>query len=114
MNTPTKQQLLQQMGAIDAMERGKLSSYSFKDRPPTAGTYHKLQHWEKGKNQTRYVPADEVPAVQAALAGYARYEQLSEQYAQLVIAETRQNIAGSKKKKFRRPSSWPRTKRFKE
>jgi hypothetical protein len=114
MNTPTKQQLLQQIGAINAMERGKLSSYAFRDRPATSGTYHKLQHWEHGKNQTRYVPADEVPVLQAALAGYARYEQLTEQYAQLVIAETRQNIAGSKKKKSRRPSSWPRTRKSKE
>jgi hypothetical protein len=35
--------------------------------------------------------------VKAALAGYAQYEQLTEQYAQLVIAETRQGIAASKK-----------------
>lgn len=111
MNTPTKEQLLQQICAIESMERGKLSTYSFKERSGAGGPYHKLQHWQEGKNQTRYIPAEEVPAVQAALAGYARYEQLTEQYAQRVIEETRQVLAGSKKKKSRRPSSWPKTKK---
>jgi hypothetical protein len=108
MNTPTKGQLLQQIGAIESMERGKLSAYSFKERPGAGGPYHKLQHWQNGKNQTRYVPAAEVPAVQAALAGYARFEELTEQYAQQVIAETRQNLAGSKKKKAPSASGLPK------
>jgi len=98
MTTPNKQQILQQIAAISAMERGKLSPYSFKERPGHKGPYHKLQSWQDGKNQTRYVPADELPAVQAALAGYAQYQELTRQYAQLVIDETRQNIAGFKKK----------------
>jgi hypothetical protein len=107
MNKPDKHQLLAQISAISAMERGKLSAYSFKNRPCQAGPYHKLQHWQDGKNHTRYVPADELPAVEAALAGYAQYEQLTRQYADLVIAETRQSIA-TKKKTFRPKSSSPR------
>jgi hypothetical protein len=99
MSTLRKRQLLQQIAAIPDMERGKLSAYSFKERSGVAGPYHKLQHWQDGKNHTRYVPADELPAVEAALAGYAQYQQLTEQYAQLVIAETRQNLAASKKSK---------------
>ena len=93
------------------MERGKLSSYSFPDRSDAAGPYHKLQHWENGKNKTRYVPTEDLPAIQAALEGYARYRQLTEQYAQLVISETRQSVAGSKKKKSPPRSSSPRTKK---
>lgn len=98
MNTSTKQHLLQQIAAIPAMERGKLSAYSFKERSGHSGPYYKLQSWQEGKNLTRYVPADELTAVQAALDGYARYEELTRQYAELVIAETRQNIAGAKKR----------------
>jgi hypothetical protein len=98
MNIPSKQLLLQQIAAIPAMERGKLSDYSFKERSGLRGPYHKLQSWQGGKNHTRYVPADELPAVQAALAGYHQYQQLTRQYADLVIAETRQNIAASKKR----------------
>src|SRR6266568_179602 len=111
MNPPDKSRLLQQIAAIPAMERGKLSDYSFKERPGASGPYHKLQHWREGKNHTRYVSAQELPAVQAALAGYAQYRQLTEQYADLVIEETRQQIAGSKKKKFHRTSSCPKTKK---
>src|SRR5882757_5170279 len=98
MNISKKQQILQDIAAIPNMERGKLSTYSFKERSGRAGPYHKLQQWENGKNHTRYVPAEEVPAVQAALAGYTEYEQLTKQYGDLVIDETRQRIAGSKKK----------------
>lgn len=90
------------------MERGKLSAYSFKERSGQCGPYHKLQSWQDGKNHTRYVPADELAGVQAALAGYTQYQQLTRQYADLVIAETRQNIAASKKKKSPITSSWPK------
>lgn len=108
MTTPQKQQLLQQIAAISTMERGTLSTFSFKDRSGLAGPYHKLQHWQEGKNHTRYVPADELPAVQTALDGYAQYQQLTRQYADLVIAETRQNMAASKKKTFPPKSSSPK------
>lgn len=111
MNTPTKQHLLQQIAAIPAMERGKLSAYSFKERSGRCGPYHKLQSWLDGENRTRYVPADELPAVQAALEGYALYEKLTRQYADLVIAQTRLNIAGSKKKRSPAISSWPKTRK---
>jgi hypothetical protein len=111
MSTPSKQHLLEQIAAIPAMERGKLSAYSFKDRSGARGPYHKLQQWHEGKNHTRYVPAEELPAVEAALAGYAQFRQLTEQYAQQVIAETRQDIAASKKSPSPPRSSWPRKRR---
>jgi hypothetical protein len=112
MTTINKQQILQQIAAIPAMERGKLSAYSFKERSGHRGPYHKLQSWQDGKNHTRYVPAQELLAVQAALAGYTQYQDLTRQYADLVVAETRQNIAASKKKKKSPPtSSWPKTRK---
>ena len=112
MNQPDKTHLLQQIAAIAAMERGKLSEYSFPERSPAAGPYHKLQRWQEGKNHTRYVSAEELPAVQTALAGYAQFRQLTEQYADWVIEETRQNIAGSKKNQSRPKSSSPRKKKL--
>lgn len=107
MNTSPKQ-ILQQIAAIASMERGKLSAYSFKERSGHSGPYYKLQSWQAGKNLTRYVPADELPAVQAALEGFAQYQQLTQQYAEMVIAQTRQSIAGSKKKNSPSTSSWRR------
>lgn len=104
MNQPEKTRLLEQMAAIPAMERGKLS-------PHSSGRHQKLQCWREGKNHTRHVPADELPAVQDALAGYAHYRLLTEQYADLVIQETRQNIAAAKKKNPSRPPSSSRRKK---
>ena len=111
MNPPTKTHLLEQIAAIPSMERGKLSHYTFKERSNASGPYHKLQRWQDGKNHTRYVSADELPAVQTALAGYTQFRQLTEQYADLVIQETRQNIAGSKKNPSRPKSSSPKKKK---
>ena len=102
MNPSKKTHLLEQIAAIPAMERGKLS-------PHSSRRHQKLQCWQEGKNHTRHVAADELPAVESALAGYAQYQQLTEQYADLVIQETRQNIAAAKKKnRSRLPSSSPR------
>ena len=110
MNNLTKEQILQDITAISTMERGKLSTYSFKERSGRAGPYHKLQHWQNGKNQTRYIPAEALPAVQAALTGYTQYQRLTEAYAELVIAETRQNLAAQKKRGKNAPAP-PRPRR---
>jgi hypothetical protein len=105
MNPSKKTHLLEQIAAIPAMERGKLSLHS-------SGRHQKLQSWQEGKNHTRHVSADELPAVEGALAGYAQYRQLTEEYADLVIQETRQGIASAKKKNRSRPlSSSPRKKK---
>lgn len=111
MNPTDKTSLLQQIAAIDAMERGKLSAYTFKERAGVSGPYHKLQYWRDGKNHTRYISEAELPAVESALSGHARYRQLTEQYADLIIEETRQNLAGFKKKPARRRSGWPKKKK---
>ena len=111
MNQPDKTRLLEQISAIPTMERGKLSPYVFKERSNASGPHHKLQRWQDGKNHTRHVSADELPAVQSALAGYAQFRQLTGQYAELVIQETRQNIASAKKKQSRPKSSWRRKKK---
>jgi hypothetical protein len=55
MNPPDKSRLLQPIAAIETMERGKLSAFTFKERPGVSGPYHKLQYWRNGKNHTRYV-----------------------------------------------------------
>jgi hypothetical protein len=109
MNTLSKAQILSEMAQIKLMERGKLCPYTIKKRSPQPEPYYKLQNWEHGKNHTRHVRPEQVPLVQAALAGYAQYEALSEQLADLVIQETRQQLdalsAGVKKKTPPRTSS---------
>lgn len=89
------QNLLSKIAQIQTMERGKLSDL----RQTSMGTACKLQTWENGKNVSRYIPADQVPAVQEAIGGYHLFENLTEQYAQLKIEETRAAIAAGSKKK---------------
>ena len=90
------------------MERGKLSIM----REGPSGPFYKIQAREEGRNRTRYVPRDQVPAIEQAIEGYRQFQELSEQYALLKIQETRATIAAdSKKKNPPQPSSWPRTRK---
>jgi hypothetical protein len=112
MNAPsTLQQLFNQIAQIQRMERGKLRVM----RHGPGGPYYPLQSWENGKNFNRYVPREQQAAYEEALAGYQKFQQIIEQYAQGMIQKTRAELAASKKKSRLRPlSSWPKTKKSKE
>lgn len=100
--------ILQQIASIQTMERGKLSVI----KESSSGPFYKLQAREKGKNVTRYVPRDQVRAVQEAIGGYQHFQALTEQYARLKIEETRAAIgAGSKKKTRAKNSSLPKNRK---
>ena len=102
MNTqPAPQSLLELISQISRMERGTISVLR-------QGPH---QCYENGRNVSRYVPQEQVPDLKAALAGYAQYRQLTEQYADLIIAETRAGLAGSKKKQSHPPSSSLKTRK---
>ena len=105
----TPQSLLQQIAQIQHMVRGKLCPL----REGPQGPYYNHQTWEDGKNVSRYVPRDQVPAYQEAIAGYEQFEKLTQEYAQILIEKTRDELAaGFKKKKISGPrSSWPKTKK---
>jgi len=110
MNSPKPNQLFEQIAQIQRMERGKLSIMC----ETSEGTHFKLQAWENGKNLSRHVSSDQAPAVQEAIDGYHKFQDLTEQYAQQVIDRTRAELAvRSKKKKYhlRPKSSWPKTRK---
>jgi len=109
MNTKiTPQNLLQQIAQIQHMERGKLCIL----REGPEGPYYNHQTWEDGKNVSRYVPREQVPALQKAIAGYEKFEKLTQEYSQLVIQQTRAELATGLKKKTSHPrSSWHKTKK---
>ena len=114
MKSTNPADILDQIARIQVMERGKLCPYQHKDRPADAGPYYKLQCWEQGRNRTRHVRPEQLPLLQEALDGYARFQQLTEQYAQMLIEKTREQLAGVgvKKKPGPRPdSSWRRRRR---
>jgi hypothetical protein len=100
--------VLQQIAQIQSMERGKLSVI----KESAAGPFYKLQARENGKNLTRYVPREQVPAVQEAIEGYKQFQTLTGRYADEVIMQTRAAIAaGSKKKSSPRRSSSPKSRK---
>ena len=110
MSIPQPAQWLEKIAQIQRMERGKLSVM----REGPQGPHYKLQSWEKGEKLSRHVACDQAAAVAQAIAGYRQFQELTEQYAQAVIDQTRAELAAnSKKKKYksRRKSSWPRTRK---
>ena len=89
MNKPlTPQSLIEQIRQIQRMEHGSLSVI----RQGPNGPYYSLNSWENGKNSCRYLPQDKVPEVQKAIEGYHQYQQLTEQYAQQVVEQTRAEL----------------------
>jgi hypothetical protein len=87
------------------MERGKISV----TRQTPEGPLYNHQTWENGKNVSRYVPRGQVAAVQEAIDGYQRFQQLTQEYARQIIHQTRAERAAHIKKKRPRKSSSPRT-----
>ena len=107
---PELKSILEQIAAIPAMEIGKLSTYIPTGRPASTQPYYKLQSWQQGKNVTRHVRSEHLPQLQAALEGYARFRQLCEQYALLMVERTRQQWERDSKKKPIPPYTrrWPK------
>ena|SRR5216684_4409565 len=96
MNAPlSPQSLIEQILQIQRMEHGSLSIIG---QGPN-GPYYNLNSWEEGKNRCRYLPQDKVPEVQQAIEGYHKYQQLTEQYAQQIIEQTRAHLNIGVKKK---------------
>ena len=89
--------LIEQILQIQRMEHGTLSII----RQGPNGPYYSLNSWEDGKNRCRYLPQDKVPEVQQAIEGYHKYQQLTEQYAQQIIEQTRAQLNIGVKKKPR-------------
>lgn len=92
MNTPSRSDLLAQLAQINLMERGSLSQRSFKDRSTDAPAQFKLQSWEHGKNYTRHVTSEQLPLVRKAIEGYAKFQDLTTQLADTIIAQTREQL----------------------
>jgi hypothetical protein len=109
MKSPTTPEfLLQALAQIQRLDRGSVSIL----RHGPNGPYYNHQSYENGRNVSRYVPAEQVPELQAAIADYQRFQQLVQQYVELLIQQTRaERAAGSKEKTPRPTSSWPKTRK---
>jgi len=91
----TPQSVLHELAQIQRLERGTLSVI----RQGPEGPYYNHQCYEEGRNVSRYVPSDQVGELKAAIDDYRRFQQLVQQYVQLMVEKTRaQREAGLKKK----------------
>ena len=110
MNTKSSpQSVLNDIAQIQHMERGTLSVI----RHSPDGPYYNHQCYEGGRNVSRYVPSAQVSQIKEAIEGYHRFQELAQQYAQLLVEKTRaEREAGPKKKTRRQNSSWPKTRKF--
>ena len=104
----TPESLLQELAQIQRLERGTVSVI----RQGPSGPYYNHQCYENGRNVSRYVSAEQVEELKAAIAEHQRFQQLVQQYVQLLVQKTRaQRQAGSKKKTLPPISSWPKTRK---
>jgi len=107
-SNPTPQSLLNEIAQIQRLDRGTVSVL----RQGPQGPYYNHQCYERGRNTSRYVPAEQVPDLQAAIDGYHRVQELMAQYVQLLVEKTRaERAAGAKKKTLRPKSSSPGTRK---
>ena len=99
--TPKAAALLEEMGRIERMERGKICQMKGRE-------HFNHQTWQKGRNVVRYVPREEVDNLQAAIDGYARFTELAQHYADEIIRLTRQDHAQSHPQKPHRSEDSPK------
>jgi len=99
--TQTPAGLLNQIADIQRMEPGKLCVMG----QGKEGPYYNLQCRENGKPVSRYVPQAQVAMVAEHTENYRTFQTLVEQYAQGVIARTREERQAGQKKRLRRSSS---------
>ena len=78
--------LLERMGRIERMERGKVCRM-------IARPHYNHQTWQNGHNVVRYVPAEQVAALQAAINGYRLFMELAQQYAEQIIQRTSRELS---------------------
>jgi hypothetical protein len=91
----TPESILQAIAQIQHMDRGTLSVI----RQGPTGPYYNHQCYEEGHNVSRYVPRDQVDDLKEAIEGHQRFQQLMEQYVQLMVERTRaERLIGFKKK----------------
>ena len=97
--------ILQEMGEISHLIRGKLSVQTYATKGRSLGPYYVLQRWEQGKNKCQRVSSEQLPVIQQGVNGFARFEQLADEFVRLSEAQTWQGQPAAFKKKF--PRFWP-------
>ena len=105
-----REQILQQIGAIDRLRRGALSRQFFKtpraDAKAQQGPDFLWQGYVQGQKFSQRVPAQQAPQIQPLVANYKRFVELAEEFVTVTDQITRLAQAQPEvKKKPSRPKS---------
>ena len=104
-----REQILQQIKAIDRLRRGSLSRQFFKKRRAHSnapqGPYYVLQGYVQGQKFSERVPAQQAAQLEPLVANYQRFEALAEEFVSVTDQITRLVEAqpDAKKNSRRRP-----------
>lgn len=88
-----REQILQQIKAIDRLRRGSLSRQFFKKRRSHSkarqGPYFVLQGYVQGQKFSERVPAQQAAQLQPLVANYQRFVELAEEFVSVTDQITR-------------------------
>ena len=105
-----RDQVLNQMRAIDQLRRGTLSRHFLRrqhgGQTVTHGPYFVLQGYLRGKKFSQHIPAEQVPEVAAGVEGYQRFQALAERFVALTdqMTQNAEAFPDSKKNSGRKRS----------
>ena len=104
-----REQILQQIQAIDRLRRGSLSRQFFKksraDSKTPQGPYFVLQGYIQGQKFSERVPAEQAQQIEPLVANYKRFEELAEEFVTVTDQITRLSQDAPEAKKNSRPRS---------
>ena len=96
-----REQILQQMGAIDRLRRGSLSRQFFKQHRAGSknpqGPYYVLQGYIQGQKFSERVPAEQAPQIEPLVANYKRFRELINEWVDLAVELERAERAQDRK-----------------
>jgi len=105
-----REQILQQIKAIDRLRRGSLSRQFFKKNRSHSkapqGPYYVLQGYVQGQKFSQRVPAQQAAQLQPLVANYKRFQELAEEFVRVTDQITRlvETQPEAKKNSRRRPA----------
>ena len=90
--TKKAKKIIEQMGLISGMERGKVCK--MKDR-----SHFNHQTWQNGANKVRYVHKDDAQDLKQDIMGYEKFMTLAQQYADEIIRLSRRERSQNSKRR---------------
>jgi hypothetical protein len=96
-------EILNQMGSITRMRRGKLTEQYNRKRDEDGnerlwGPYYTLQAWVEGKNRSERVSREHAEEVREDIERYEKFTGLCDRYVQVAEKVAKAEVADSKKK----------------